>query len=124
MQAAPEHHNIEELLAAGAPRVPGESDTVAALKDLDLGGKTQEEYEADQLKLKEQISASSQKLEEELDNEEEKKAEEEALPISKKDAALKSLVNFENLNKEVESEVMDEEPAEKPVYIDPSKTKK
>ena len=51
MQAAPEHHNIEELLAASS-KIAGESDTVAALKDLDLGGKTQEEYEEEQLKLK------------------------------------------------------------------------
>ena len=46
VQAAPEHHNIEELLAASAP-VMEQSDTIAALKDLDLGGKTQEEAEAD-----------------------------------------------------------------------------
>jgi len=39
VQAAPEHHNIEELLMASAP-VAGTTDTLAALKDVDLGGKT------------------------------------------------------------------------------------
>ena len=73
------------------------------------------------LKLKAQISASSQQLGDE--DEEEEKKEDEPLPISRKDAALNSLVNFENLNKAKESEDKEKDAAEKPVYIDPSKSK-
>ena len=64
------------------PLLPGQSDTIAALENLDLGGKTVEEAEAEQLALKAQISSDQL--------EEEKKAEEaeEALPISRKDQTL------------------------------------
>ena len=47
--------------------------------------------------------------------------EDEALPISRKDAALNSLVNFADLNTAKQnSEDNDSEPVDKPVYIDPS----
>lgn len=122
VQAAPEHHNIEELLMAQSA-VPGMSDTMAALQGLDLGGKTLEEAAAEQLKLQAQISAGSQKLEEEVEQAAEEEKVEENLPISRKDAKLNSLVNFENLNKVKEVEKQVKEPEHKPVYIDPSKTK-
>ena len=43
----PDHHNIEELLMSQQPLLPGQSNTIAALENLDLGGKTVEEAEAE-----------------------------------------------------------------------------
>ena len=53
--------------------------------------------------------------------EEQKKQEEvdESLPISRKDEALNSLVNFDNLNAVKKSNDEEEKTEDKPIYIKP-----
>ena len=100
VQTAPTSGNIglDDLLTGNQPggQLDGigvESTTLSALQDLNLGGKTAEEAEAEQLALEEKLA------EEEAQKRREEEAKEEALPRSHKDKELNSLVNFSNLSK-------------------------
>jgi len=114
----PAQANLDDLLTSA--QVSGEktiADTVAALQDLNLGGKTAEEAAAEQEALKRQEEEKAAAAAEEAKKAEE--AEAEAMPISRKDAALNSLVNFENLKVEKKNENEGEAPDYKPLIIKP-----
>lgn len=77
--------NIEDLLAT-VPLKATETDAIAALAELDLGGKTFDEAQEEEKLAQEKVAAQ-----------EEEKKEEPEQTISRKDTAVKALVNFDDL---------------------------
>jgi len=85
--------NLDDLLTSGQPTVA--TSTASALQGLDLGGKTAEAAaaEAEILKAKQEKEEKA----EAAAQAEELAKQDSSMPISRKDTALNSLVNFDNL---------------------------